>query len=105
MAHFQSAGFIDFLKNVVGSLGNTPGYPNQFKYIPTGKFHLETIPENQPIYPEPQYHIPREKREGRGPLNPMVSDVPFDYVTLDKTNRNLEMAGWAVLLVGLGMLL
>lgn len=30
----------------------------------------------------------------------MVADVPFDYVTLAKTNSNLAMAGFALVIVG-----
>lgn len=109
MSVFQSNGFTSFLKNVIGAQGNTPGYPNQFKYLPEGKFNLETIPENLDIFTEPQAHIPRESRTGHSGtgsgLSAMVSDVPFDYNTLEKNTNKMYAAGFAAIVVGIAMVL
>lgn len=101
---FQSARWIDFIKNVIGHHGNTPGFPNQFKYFPSGHFPEETIPDNLNIYPEHNYPIPRENREGMPPYNLMVTDVPFDYVNHQKNAALMSMAGFGALLVGLAIL-
>lgn len=101
---FQSSRFLDFLRNVIGHQGNTPGYPNQFKLIPTGRFVQETVPDNLNIYPEPEYHIPREQREGMPPYNLMVPDVPFDYINHSKNAAVLSVAGFGALALGLVLL-
>lgn len=105
---FQSSTYLDFLKNVVGVHGNAPGYPNQFKRDYPGHFPgPETIPDNLDIFPEPQYHIPRTDRVSNDAhlygTNVMVSDVPFDYIGMEVSNRNLAWAGFAAIVVGIAL--
>lgn len=88
------------LTNVVGSQGNTPGFPNATKNVDFANQPTIQTTEQIKIVSTNNSPVTLVSRQPFMTYQAMIDDVPFDAKSYQKLNENLAMLGGFATVLG-----